>query len=178
MIADVVELADTQDLESCLARGGSSTLPIRINNFVIMKFKNNLFSLGFTLIELLIVIIIIGIIATFGMTSYFKAVVATQDKDAQAMLSMMQQAEKVAFLEKYEYVPCTNTANCRDELNIPSFSSQTWDCSVPAANITATTYCAQAILKNGGARQWHIDYDYNASGGPDAPVNVSSGPCS
>lgn len=108
---------------------------------------------AFTMIELIIVVVIIGIIASFAVPSYYNARIKVEDRNAQSMLMLIQQAERVYKLEIVgSYVPCGSTADCNSRLNL-DIQGGTWTYTVPSA--AGTTFCAQAT--GGGTGDWYLD---------------------
>lgn len=59
---------------------------------------------GFTLIELIIVLIAIGILATFAVPQYLKAVERAKSAKAKHALGLISQAEKAYRAEKDQYL--------------------------------------------------------------------------
>ena len=59
---------------------------------------------GFTLIELIVVIIIVGILASVGMTQYTKMVEKGRAAEARVVLGSLRSAEVAEYLENGSYV--------------------------------------------------------------------------
>lgn len=97
---------------------------------------------GFTLVELIVVVIIIGIVASIAVPSYRKAVLNIHNKEAIAMLGIIQQAEKTYHLEYGPYVDCADTASCNTTLHL-SLPDDYWVYSVGGS--TNTEFCATAV---------------------------------
>jgi len=96
---------------------------------------------SFTLIELIMVVIIIGILAGIGLPMYRKAVLKARDREAQAMLRLIKEAERSYYLDQGDYVDCTSTDDCNAKLGL-DLPSQYWSYEV---NITGTDqFCAHA----------------------------------
>jgi Tfp pilus assembly protein PilE len=105
-----------------------------------------------TFLELLIVIIIIGILATIGFVNYRGIKERTFDREAKAMLKLIQAAEKVYKLENVNfYYPYsgseTDIASINSYLNL-DLNEQNWDYTV------YNTGCAQAVRDS---RNWYLD---------------------
>ncbi|MFH1190909.1 MAG: prepilin-type N-terminal cleavage/methylation domain-containing protein [Candidatus Omnitrophota bacterium] len=63
---------------------------------------------GFTLVELIIVIIIVGILASVGMTQYTKVVEKGRAAEARMILGTLRSAEIVEFTETGAYATVAN----------------------------------------------------------------------
>ena len=59
---------------------------------------------GFTLVELIIVIIVVGILASVGMTQYTKVVEKGRAAEARMVLGTLRSAEIAAYMENGAYV--------------------------------------------------------------------------
>lgn len=66
---------------------------------------------GFTLIELLIVITVIGILSTIGITSYGRVQIRSRDSQREARLLVIQEALERYYLENGEYPSCSSISN-------------------------------------------------------------------
>lgn len=107
---------------------------------------------GFTLIELLAVIVIIGILATLGITHYAGMKEKALDKEAIANLKLIQAAEKIYNMETGSYIACATTTEVNTNLKL----------SIPTGNpnwnylTKTTTGCAQATRNVSGGRTMRI----------------------
>ncbi|MCD6228849.1 MAG: hypothetical protein J7K17_05180 [Candidatus Omnitrophica bacterium] len=110
---------------------------------------------GITLIEILVVVIIAIILATLATPLYRKTVERAKEREAEAMLRLIKEAEKIYRLEYNTYISCSSTADCNSILNL-DLPSQNWNYSVPSA--TSTEFCAQADSTE-GLPSWRIRYD-------------------
>ena len=107
---------------------------------------------GFTLVEIMIVVIILGVIATFALPAYRNASRRASDREAQALLRLVSEAEKIYQSEFYTYIGCANTAACNTNLrlDLPAGGDWVYDCNAPGAN-----YCCQATGGK-GTGEWNI----------------------
>lgn len=96
---------------------------------------------GYTLAEVIVVVIIVAILASIALPIYRRTVIKARDKEAQAMLRLIREAEKIYRLEFYTYYRCDNTDDCNTilRLNLPG---EYWDYNVTSA--TQSTFTAQA----------------------------------
>ncbi len=84
---------------------------------------------SFTLLELMIVILIIIILASISIPLYRKAVVNSIEREADTLMELIKQAEKICKLETGSYVTCSNTSDCNAKLKL-DISSENWDFQV------------------------------------------------
>ncbi len=114
---------------------------------------------GLTLVELFVVILVLSILSTIAFTSFRKSVINSREKEAQAMLNLIAQAEKMYKLEAGVYWPCPNTSSCNTllDLSIPSGASRAWEYRVKTRN-SNTRFCAdgKCIQPNLRARNFYI----------------------
>jgi len=87
------------------------------------------------------VVIIIGILVMIGFPTYRKVVLKARDREAQAMLKLIKEAERSYYLDYEEYVSCVDTKDCNAKLGL-DLPSQYWsyEVDVPGAN----QFCAHA----------------------------------
>ena len=83
---------------------------------------------GFTLVEILVVIVIMGILATLGITHFGVMVEQGRLRVAISNLRMIQAAERVRLLETDEFVFCDSSPACANDLGVDLDDS--WDYSV------------------------------------------------
>ena len=69
---------------------------------------------GFTLLELLIVVIIIGILATFAIPQYLKAVERAKGSKARHNMSLISEAEKMYRADNDTYLAAGDTPGTTD----------------------------------------------------------------
>lgn len=89
------------------------------------------------------VVVLIGILATIGLTNYRRAVTRAQENEARSQLLLIQHAEEVRRAEVNAYVTCADTATCNTNLFL-NLVSPTWGYSVASGN-TSSCFCAQAV---------------------------------
>ena len=73
---------------------------------------------GVTLVELIIVVILIGVIASFAVPGYLGAKERAEGRSAAVMLKMIQAAEKMKKLETNLYAACTDRADCNTKIDL------------------------------------------------------------
>ncbi|MFH0918013.1 MAG: prepilin-type N-terminal cleavage/methylation domain-containing protein [Candidatus Omnitrophota bacterium] len=121
--------------------------------------------LGFSLLEVMVVVIIIGILATFAIPHYAKTQENGLDNEAKANLVLIQAAENLYKSERNSFYPVSGVEAVHAKLNsylsvnLPLTGSK-WDYSVrvtPAAGANPAKACAQATRNSGPKiRSWHI----------------------
>jgi len=109
----------------------------------------NMTKKGFTLLELMLVVIIVGIIATFAIPGYLGVKQRAEGRQASTQLKLIHTAEKIEFLENDLYVACNNTANCNSsviglDLDLPV---DNWVYSVACAGGCTNDF--KALARNG-----------------------------
>ena len=113
---------------------------------------------GFTLMELLVVIIIIGVLATLGLTHYGAYKEKTLDREAQANLKLIKAAEKIYRMENTFYYPSTgSTAVVSDINNYLKLQLTTTNWNYKINNATATTFTGKTQRVSDDNRVWCID---------------------
>ena len=110
--------------------------------------------LGFTLVELIIVIVILGILVTLGLTQYGGVRELTLDKEAKANLRLIIAAAKIYRMEIGGYYQATNTAaiNTNYRLSLPTPANPNWNYRTS----TAINFCTQATRPTDN-RTWKMD---------------------
>jgi len=101
-------------------------------------------SRAFTLVELMVVLVIVGILATIAVNSFFESAEKARDREAQANLKLISAAEKIYRLENNGYVALNNAAEINQvlRLTIP-VDNKHWTYSVTCSCATCFTATAQ-----------------------------------
>lgn len=121
---------------------------------------------GFTLLELVIVIVIIGILSTFGIAQYRSAHEQALDREAQVNLRLILGAERVWRMEDNNnpprYTACgplTNACNTTLRLVIPAGANAQWNYRVNVQAVGANPaqrFAAQATRTRAPVRRWCV----------------------
>jgi len=111
---------------------------------------------GITLVEIIIVIIILGILATLGLTQFGGARERALDREAQANLKLIIAAAKIYRMEFGGYYAAANTAdiNANYRLLLPTPANPNWNYSTTVGG--ASNYCAQATRNIAAGRTWRM----------------------
>ena len=87
---------------------------------------------AFTLLELTVVVLIVGILATLGITHYYSQNERVVDKEALASLKLLQSAQRIYLMDYGTYYPTgastveTNIANINTNLKV-LLNEAKWD---------------------------------------------------
>ncbi len=109
---------------------------------------------GFTLIELIVVIIVIGILATFAVPQYMKAVTKAKIAKAKNALALIVKAEELYRNAKDTYINCAATSDVitmgtDSGVDLAELTNDVdWNYSVVSAN---TTSCGARATGNSTA---------------------------
>ncbi len=109
---------------------------------------------GFTLVELAVVIVIIGVLAAFGVPRFLKSVERSKASEAFAYLSAVRAAQERYVAKEGKY------ATTIGDLDIVQGSLKYFTDSAGAA-VTATT--AMTTTSAGGAPTWSLELDRDGS---------------
>ncbi len=122
---------------------------------------------GFTLVELCIVIVIIGILSTLGISQYAAMIERTLDDEAKANLILIRGADKTFYIENSTYYPpAGNTSdiaaiNSNLGLFLSSAVNRKWNYQVWSNG------CSRATRNGDDGRSWYFTID-DADNKPDA----------
>jgi len=73
---------------------------------------------GFTLLELILVVVIVGIIATFAIPGYLGVRQRAEGRQASTQLRLIHTAEKIEHLESDLYAACAGYTACNSALDL------------------------------------------------------------
>jgi len=112
---------------------------------------------AYTLIELVIVVIIIGMLAQFGISSMYKAKERALLRQAVVELRMIKDAESAYMLKRSTYTTCTDKTQCGSYLGLDFTSTANLGTGATGGavaawnyNVTGTApYCAYAVRTSG-----------------------------
>lgn len=129
---------------------------------------------GFTLTELIVVIIIIGILVTLGLTQYIPARESALGREAKANLKLIAAAEKIYRMETGGYYPLdgilkTDISVINTDLKL-SLTAANWGYSIDGGT---GAFRAQADRNGSGG---YLECQYRIIQGQDEP-SVATGPC-
>jgi len=77
-----------------------------------------MFKKGFTLLELMLVVVIVGIIATFAIPGYIGVRRRAEGRQSSTQLRLIHAAEKIEMLEENAFVGCAGFAACNTALDL------------------------------------------------------------
>ncbi len=124
---------------------------------------------AFTLSELMITVIILGVIASFGIPSYTKSVNRSREKDALFNLELIREAVKLYMVRVDGPMALglrdVNAINATLNINIMEQAGNTYDCKMGVGG-----YTCQAVNADG----WSLSFELDNNNGE---VYCSAGPC-
>ncbi len=87
---------------------------------------------GFTLTELMVVVVIVGVLATIGISMFRKHVYSSRSVEALAMIQSIRAAQESWRAENLTYLDVSTTMDSTYPMNIPGKTLYHWD--QPAGN--------------------------------------------
>jgi len=116
---------------------------------------------SFTLIEIIIVIVIVGILSAIALPNFGIMREKQLDKEAKAVLKLIQAAERIYRMENGSYYSSSNIAliNSNLRLGLPDTGTPNWTYALGATSATATR----------SGRTWLINF---------APGSLETATCS
>ncbi|MGA2774965.1 MAG: hypothetical protein ABSE81_02750 [Candidatus Omnitrophota bacterium] len=122
---------------------------------------------AFTLLELLLIVIIIGMLATFAIPQFVKIGEKALDNEAQGYLMTMLAGEKIFKSETDAFYPSTVHVDLNNNLDIslpPAGGKWNYSAKVyPASGTSPGTVCVQAERNSNTTRYWSM-YDTDLDG--------------
>lgn len=108
---------------------------------------------GFSLVELIIVCVIIGVLMSIAMPTFFATREKALDNEAKASLRLIQSAQKAYRMENGGYIACTTTGGVNTSLRLylPTGASRSWNYKVDG--VDATSFVAKA-QRTSDSRVW------------------------
>ncbi len=132
---------------------------------------------SFALVEVVVVIVILGILATLGLTQYGSARERVLDKEASANLRLIQAGQRIWNMEEgvgagvfynsgaVQLEPGGAITNINDNLRLvlPITANRSWN------YITRINGCSQATRNGGNNRIWSLTINDGITGGDGEP---------
>lgn len=112
---------------------------------------------AFTLLELIIVIIIVGILSTLGISQYSIITEKTLDKEVKVVLKLIQAAEKSFHMANGDYYPASGAANDLNlintnlKLSLPVSTRRNWNYAACYSG------CVSAQRNGSDSRVWRLE---------------------
>lgn len=131
---------------------------------------------GFTLLELVIVVMVIGILTTLGISQYFPVKERALGKEAISNLKLIAAAERIYRMETGGYYPSpgateSNVANINDALKL-LLTEANWDYSITTTGNPASTFTVTAARNGtGGYLNCQYTLTHNDADGEPNPTS-------
>ena len=109
---------------------------------------------GFTLVELIIVIIIVGILASIGLTQYNKVVEKSRAAEARMILGTLRSAQIAEYNENGNYVTVAGLGVGAPDGTCLSTHFFSYACATATGTCTATRCTGAAGKPQGGTTAW------------------------
>jgi len=122
---------------------------------------------GFTLVELIIVVIIVGILASIGLTQYNKVVEKSRAAEARMILGTLRSAEVAEMNENGSYVSVTNLGVGAPDGTCLTTHFFSYACATATGTCTATR-CTAGGKPQQGTAAWTKTLDINGTWGGSA----------
>jgi prepilin-type N-terminal cleavage/methylation domain-containing protein len=121
---------------------------------------------GFTLLELLIVIIIVGVMATLGLSQYSQVVERSRGAEARQILGQLRSVCAAIYMEENSNVRCLQTNGAALGLGAAS------DGRIPNANCALSHYFRYTVVGDNGTNGILLTATRCQGGGklPDVPL--------
>ena len=103
---------------------------------------------GFTLLELLIVVVIIGVLATFAIPQFLKATERARYGKAQNTISLISQGVKMYYADTGDFTNNIAAIDPYVEINAQQDADKDWNYSINGS--AASSYTVEAS-RNGGS---------------------------
>jgi prepilin-type N-terminal cleavage/methylation domain-containing protein len=123
---------------------------------ILRHSHTNTMKKALTLIELMVVVIIIGVLATLGITQFSRPRERMIENEAKATLKLIAAAQKVYRMEMGRYINATNTTRVNEQLRLRIGNSSNWNYTVDI-NPGGTQFRANATRIGNASKVYYID---------------------
>lgn len=132
---------------------------------------------NYTLVETLITIVVVAILASISIPSYFKGMERSYNRQARSMIHLILTGEKMYYVESGKFVACSSkNSGFREVLRI-DVPTQRWDYEVSLMNETAGTISAKRRLPKSNGRTWTLTFDPTTAEDANATCSGDDGYC-
>jgi prepilin-type N-terminal cleavage/methylation domain-containing protein len=122
---------------------------------------------GFTIVELIIVVVIVGILASLGLTQYNKVVEKGRAAEARMLLGTLRSAETASMYENGTYAVVANLGVGAPDATCASTHYFSYACATGTGICTATR-CTTGGRPQNGSAAWTKTLDINGTWGGSA----------